>query len=76
MDIHVKLYSSLKKYAPGDQSEFELSLEPGTTIAEIHTLLQIPEGDYVALVNGRRSDLDSELTNGDMLVFLPPISGG
>ncbi len=76
MDIHVKLYSSLKKYAPGDQSEFELTLEPGTTITDIHNLLQIPEGDHVALVNGRRSDLNSELTNGDTLVFLPPISGG
>ncbi len=76
MDIHVKLYSSLKRYAPDDQSEFELNLDPGTTIADIHNLLQIPEGDHVALINGRRSDLNSELTNGDTLVFLPTISGG
>lgn len=76
MRIHVKLYSALKSYAPDDQSEFELTLKPGTTIADIHILLQIPEGDHVALINGRRSDLNAKLTNGDTVVFLPPISGG
>lgn len=76
MRIHIKLYSSLKKYAPGDQSEFELTLESGATIADIHTLLQIPEGDHVALINGRRSDHNAKLINEDKLVFLPPISGG
>lgn len=76
MRIHIKLYSSLKRYAPDDRSEFELTLEPGTTIADIHTLLQIPEGDHVTLINGRRSDPNAKLANGDTLVFLPPISGG
>lgn len=76
MLIHVKLYSSLKKYALGDESEFTLSLEPGATIEDIHTLLQIPKGDHVTLINGRRSDLNTELIAEDTLVFLPPISGG
>lgn len=76
MRIHVKLYGNLKKYAPGDRSEFELNLEPGTTIADIHNLLQILGGDHVPLINGCRSDLQTKLKNGDTLVFLPPISGG
>jgi molybdopterin converting factor small subunit len=76
MKVNVKLYGALKKYAPGDQSEFLVTLASESTVKDVHLLLRIPEGGHATLINGRRSDPDAELKNGDTMVILPPISGG
>jgi molybdopterin converting factor small subunit len=76
MKIFVKLYGELKSYAPGDQPQFTLKLDPGATLLDIHRMLSIPKGRHVSLINGRRSDLDASVADGDTLVLLPPISGG
>jgi molybdopterin converting factor small subunit len=76
MQIFVKLYGDLKRYAPGGQPDFTLRLEPGATLKDIHRMLAIPEGQHVALINGRRSSPDATVANGDTLVLMPPISGG
>ena len=76
MQIIVKLYGNLKGYAPGDQPNFSLRLEPGATLEDIFRMLAIPEGHHVALINGRRSSPDASVADGDTLVLLPPISGG
>jgi molybdopterin converting factor small subunit len=76
MRINVKLYGDLKKYAPGDRNQFSLWLNPGATLGIVARMLSIPKGDHVSLINGRRSDQDATLANGDNLVFMPQISGG
>jgi hypothetical protein len=76
MRIDVKLYGDLKKYAPGHRNQFSLSLDPETTFGCVFRLLYIPIGDQVSLINGRRSDPDAILTDGDTLVFMPQIPGG
>ena len=76
MQIFVKLYGDLKRYAPGGQPHFTLNLDPGATLNDMHRMLAIPEGHHVSLINGRRSSTDATVADGDTLVLLPPISGG
>ena len=76
MQIVVHLYGDLKKYAPGVQSKFSLTIEPGVTLGDVHGMLAIPEGEHVSLINGRRSDRNARFEAGDTLVMMPPISGG
>ena len=76
MQIFVELYGNLKRHAPGDQTQFTMRLEPGTTLEEITRLLAVPPGRHTALVNGRRSGPDATVADGDTLVLMPPISGG
>ena len=76
IEINVRLYGSLKKYAPGDQTDFMLVLEPGTTLGDVLCKLSIPEDSHVALVNGRRIANDVQFENGITLVLFPPVSGG
>ena len=76
MQIFIKLYGDLKRYAPGDESQFTLRLEPGATLEDIHRMLAIPEGHLTALINGRRSGTDATVSDGDTLVLMPSISGG
>ncbi len=76
MRIEVRLYGDLKKYAPGDQPQFALRLEPGATVDDICRMLAISEGHHITLINGRRSGTDATVANGDTLVFMPLISGG
>jgi molybdopterin converting factor small subunit len=76
MQIFVELFGDLKRHAPGGQPHFTLNLDPGATLEDIHRILAIPEGQYVSLINGRRSKPDAPVADGDSLVLLPPISGG
>jgi molybdopterin converting factor small subunit len=76
IEINVRLYGALKKYAPGDQTDFMLVLEPGTTLGDVLCKLSIPEDSHVALVSGRRIANDVQFENGATLVLFPPVSGG
>jgi molybdopterin converting factor small subunit len=76
MQIMVKLYGDLKRYAPGDQPRFTLSLDPEATLMDIYRRLSIPQGQHLALINGRRSEPEASVADGDTLVLLPPTCGG
>jgi molybdopterin converting factor small subunit len=76
IEINVRLYGEFKKHAPGDQTDFMLLLEPGTTLGDVLCKLSIPQGYHVALVNGRRVANDVRFENGVTLVLFPPVSGG
>ena len=77
MQIHVKLYSTLKPYAPGSEGQFDLTLRPGATLKEVCSRLGIPETfRRTALINGKRAESDSILNQDDILVMFPEICGG
>lgn len=76
MQIFVQLYGDLKRYAPGDHSKFELMLDPGATLGDVHRMLAIPEEGHVSLINGRRSEKNARFEAEDVLVLFPAISGG
>ncbi|RLI50597.1 MAG: MoaD/ThiS family protein [Candidatus Thorarchaeota archaeon] len=78
--IRVKLYATLKRFAPpgvGLGEAFTLELEEGT-IGEAIRRLGIPDDDVsIVMVNGVQvRDRNHVLNGGDLLVMFPPIGGG
>ena len=66
----------MKKYAPGESSQFKMAIEPGATFDDILKILGITFRKFVSLVNGRRLDKTYCFKKGDVLVMFPEISGG
>jgi len=77
MKVQVDLYVNLKKYAPADDSSFEIQLESGATVKTVLEVLKIPaEEKTVVLVNGRNADESDPLREKDIITLYSPISGG
>ena len=77
MKVHVDLYVNLKKYAPAQDSSFEIQLESGATVKTVLKALKIPaEEKAVVLVNGRNANESVPLKETDSVTLYSPISGG
>ena len=76
MQIDVKLYGDLKKFAPGGQTDFVLTLNSGATLGDVLKMVSIPMDRCVSLINGRRATIAAPIEDGDLLVLFPPVSGG
>ncbi len=77
MKVHVDLYVNLKKYAPADESSFDIQLESGATVKSVLDILEIPaEEKAIVLLNGRNADESDALKEKDTLSLYSPISGG
>jgi molybdopterin converting factor small subunit len=77
MEVTIKLYNEMKRFAPVDKAEFTLTLKSGSTAASALEFLNIPEDvPFTLLVNGRRADANTSLENGSIIVLFPPVSGG
>jgi len=80
MEVSVKLYASLRRFAP-DQPLGEpmtCHVPEGATVEHLMTeVLGLPR-DVVAiiLVNGMRSEPQRPLSPGDEVVLFPPMAGG
>lgn len=79
MRVRVRLYASLRRFAPEGQSgsHFEVDLSEGAKLQDLVEVLKIPpEETRVAFVNGITRDMDWVLSPGDEIGFFPPIGGG
>jgi molybdopterin converting factor small subunit len=79
MRIRVKLFTTLTSYLPKEARDFEFSMEvpAGSRAGQVSARIGIPqELVMIALVNGRTSELDRPLVEGDVLAFFRPIAGG
>jgi molybdopterin synthase sulfur carrier subunit len=81
MNVRVRLFASLRE-AVG-QEQLELELEEGarveaawTALVGRHPALSPRRVSLMAAVNRRYADFDAALSNGDEVVFIPPVSGG
>ncbi len=80
MKIKIKYYASFKEFTNKDE-EF-LDLEEGMTLAEIRNYVKdiyekIGRQEQVLVaLNGNFKPLDTIVTEGDILSFFPPVSGG
>ena len=80
MKILVKLYATLRIFAPPDNELgefFEVEFN-GATISDLAEHLGFTrELARIVFVNdSQTSDLSSALTNGDRVVIFPPVGGG
>ena len=77
MKVHVDLYVNLKKYAPADESSFDIQLESGATVKTVLDMLKIPaEEKAIVLLNGRNANESDALKEKDTLSLFSPMSGG
>ncbi len=80
MEVTVRLYGGLKcqnKDLPccGDR-EFQLRIEPGTTISQLLDYLNISNQAKLVLLNGLFKQLSDIISDGDEIVVFPPVGGG
>ena len=77
MKIEVRLFATLRQYAPGGRDPSVHELVEGSQVAQILESLSIPkDAAKVILVNGRQSDEGHLLHDGDRIVIFPPVAGG
>jgi molybdopterin converting factor small subunit len=79
MHVLVKLYASLRKYAPNGSagSTFEIELPEEATLEDLMRALNIPSDEArIAFVNGIIREIDHTLKSGDEVGLFPPIAGG
>ncbi len=77
MLVHVKLYSELKRYAPGENNVFMLEYPPESTVRDLLDTLEITEEvPRFILIDGMLSDEESPLTEGCTVVLFTPVCGG
>ncbi len=54
IDVEVRMFNSIIRYANGNGATQRLSLPAGTTVGELADRLRIPRGElFLVLVNGR-----------------------
>ena len=83
MIIRVKLFATLRRYAPhalaGTRAgtPFEMDVPEGATIVDIVKRLALPADQVkVAFVNGRARPDEWRLEPGDEVGIFPPVGGG
>lgn len=79
IEVEVRLFNSLIRHGDGRGNRFRISVQPGTTIGELATLLEIPRAAiFLVLVNGRDISpglvgagvrADCEIEHGDVVAF-------
>ena len=78
MKIKVKLFATLRKYAPqAPAGEQELEVAEGATASQVLEQLKIPQAQVaLVFVNSTHQKMDRPLADGDELGIFPPIAGG
>jgi molybdopterin converting factor small subunit len=79
MQVWVKLFATLRKYAPDGESAkpFLMDVNHGTRLINLLDMLDIPEESVrVKFVNGRARNWDYVLEPDDEVGIFPPIGGG
>ncbi|BCS87437.1 MoaD/ThiS family protein [Pseudodesulfovibrio sediminis] len=75
MGIEIKCFATLTKYLPENKDDYPI--EEGETIKSLVQKLDIPEKDVTLIfINSLRSEIDSEIVDGDRVGLFPPVGGG
>ena len=78
--VEVRLAGLLARYRPADdviRPDDVIRVAPGRSVIAVAAEVGIPrQQPFVAVVNGRTSDLSTILAPGDRLTLIPPIAGG
>jgi sulfur-carrier protein len=79
MHIKVRLFASLKRFAPDDSpgKTYDLELPDKATILDLSQHLHLPPDEVkISFVNGRAREDNWVLNEGDEVGLFPPIGGG
>jgi len=77
MQVEVKVFANLRKYAAQSKNPLRVDLEDGATAKELIAKIRIPhEKVRVIAVNGSNKPLDYHLSAGDRVALFPQMAGG
>jgi len=77
LKVRVQLKGQLYWYDKENRKEIQLEGYEIKTPRDIIKLLNIPASEVqMVIVNDNRIELDDEIGDGDVIVFMPVISGG
>lgn len=80
IEVHVKLYASLRRYRPGLAigQPFACRIPESTTVGALYgEVLRLPATEVaIVLVNGVSRPREYPLSQGDSVSLWPPIAGG
>jgi sulfur-carrier protein len=79
MEVKVKLFATLSRFAPETRAGFPrpIELPEGSTLAHLVSHLGLPDREVkVVYVNALARDLSYVLQPGDEIGIFPPIAGG
>jgi sulfur-carrier protein len=78
MVLEVRLYATLRSYAPSSPSGVvTVDLPDGSTVLDLAKKFEIdPEEIHLIMINGIGSEFDRVLIDGDRVGFFPPVGGG
>jgi molybdopterin synthase sulfur carrier subunit len=80
MIIEAKIFPSLRHYLPNSKRHInghKWDMPEGVTVAKALELLTLPKWEIkLLLVNGRHTDMDSVLSDSDILQVFPLLPGG
>ncbi len=77
MKVTVKLYNSLRRYAPGPSNTFILGLPPGACVKDLMAHLSFPpQVQRLVFVNETKAEEDTALSQEDTIVIFSPAEGG
>ncbi len=77
MQVTIKLYGNLRRYAEGRRETSALDVGEGTTIKALLESLGVPEsGWWMAAVNDQVVEAETTLHEGDLVEVFDPVGGG
>ena len=77
MKVRVRCFTGMRRYAPGEASDFEMELaEPFSARQLLDALGVPPDLDPFVAVNGRKVDKAHALHDGDEVVLFRQMEGG
>ena len=77
MTVNIKLFAGLRQYAQTGDGTSVIELAAGATVLDALTHCRIPhDKPKIILLNGRHTNLDQSLGEGDTLSLFPPVAGG
>ncbi|MBI3914469.1 MAG: MoaD/ThiS family protein [Chloroflexi bacterium] len=77
MEITLKLYGNLKRYAPDKKEDARVAIDPATTIRALLLQLGVPDAQvWMSAVNDTVVEDSTALNEGDIVEVFEPIGGG
>ena len=77
MQISVRLFGSMKQYAPDGEASFTMTFATGFMVGDVLLSLKItPSIEKTVLLNGRRVDETHPIEDGGLMAIFPHIEGG
>lgn len=74
--IEVNALGPLRKYL-GDQSKIQIPYSDGLTLEAVKEQVSLPKSEQIiVIINDRKPLKDQLVQDGDVIIFMSPISGG